>query len=230
MYGAPGGYRPKPPSQGTAETLIIVAFVLQIIFSAVVLFFGAFGLLFGAFFFFSVGGALILVLAGIVVVIPILMLYVAYRYSYARTRDGDFAGARGPTLLLGIIGLIFGGLIVGILYIVAYVKLGDAESETHQLGGWPGGGAPHYGYPGHPAYGYPGPSGYGYPGQPGYGYPYAYGGGAPYGRPGAPTAGGVPYSPPPSAPIATTCPRCGRPATYIAQYGRSYCYSCTQYV
>ncbi|HXQ95266.1 MAG TPA: hypothetical protein VN864_08910 [Thermoplasmata archaeon] len=214
MYGTPAGYRPKPPSQGTAETLILVGFVFQLIFSSILLIVGVIGFLAGAFFFFTVAGPPLLALASLVVVVPILMLYVAYRYSYARARDGDFEGAKGPTLLLGIIGLIFGGIIPGILYIIAYIKLGDAENESRNLGGWPGG---------HPAYGYPG--------QPPYGYPYGYGPGYQYGRPGAaPATGGVPYSPPPSAPIATTCPRCGRPATYIPQYGRSYCYSCTQYV
>jgi hypothetical protein len=218
MYGTPGGYRPKPPSQGTAETLILVAFILQIIFSAVYLFIGAIGLLAGVFFFFAIGGGAILLLAAFVIVVPVLMLYLAYRYSYVRARDGDFAGARGPTLLLGIVGLFFGGIIVGVLYIVAYVKLGDAETESRSVGGWPGGA---------PAYPYHAPYGYG----PGYGYGGGYGPAYQYGHPGAaPATGGVPYAPPPSAPVATTCPRCGRPATFIPQYGRSYCYSCTQYV
>jgi hypothetical protein len=216
MYGTPGGYRPKPPSQGTAETLILIAFILQLVFSAFSLVFAGIGLLAGAFFFFVIGGGAFLVLAAIAVVVTILMLYIAYRYSYARARDGDFAGARGPTLLLGIVGLFFGGIIVGVLYIVGYIKLGDAETESRTVGMWPGSGPS---YPYHAPYGY----GYGYPG--GYGPTYQYG------HPGAPPAtGGVPYAPPPSAPVAATCPRCGRPATYIPQYGRSYCYSCAQYV
>ncbi len=45
------------------------------------------------------------------------------------------------------------------------------------------------------------------------------------------------YSPPPAAapPAATpaaapNCPRCGKPATFVPQYGRHYCYTCQQYV
>jgi hypothetical protein len=217
MYGAPGGSRPKPPSQGTAETLILVAFILQVIFSLVFILLGLFLLGVGGVFF-LIGGFALVALAAVAIVVPILMIYVGYQYSYRRTRDGDFAGARGPTLLLGIMGLIVGGLVVGILYIIAYVKLSDAESESRSTGGWSGpGGMPNpYGAPYGTPYGTP----YGGPG-PTYGY----------GRPGAPpAAGGVAYAPPPSVPVASMCPRCGRPATYIPQYGRSYCYSCTQYV
>jgi hypothetical protein len=40
-------------------------------------------------------------------------------------------------------------------------------------------------------------------------------------------------TPPPPAPAAAqqalTCPRCGKPLTYIEQYQRWYCYSCQQY-
>jgi hypothetical protein len=31
-----------------------------------------------------------------------------------------------------------------------------------------------------------------------------------------------------SAPVA--CPTCGKPATWVAQYNRNYCYSCQKYV
>jgi len=41
-------------------------------------------------------------------------------------------------------------------------------------------------------------------------------------------------APPPAAPAAAVpaplCPTCGKPTTYIAQYGRYYCYSCPRYV
>ncbi len=43
-----------------------------------------------------------------------------------------------------------------------------------------------------------------------------------------------PQAPPPmatpAAPPVPNCTTCGRPATYIAQYGRYYCYNCSQYV
>lgn len=207
QYGG-GAYRPKPPSQGTAETLILVGFIFQIIFSVVSLVLGALLLSVGSFFLFAgIGGGILISLAALLTVLPILLLYVAYRYSYRRVRDGDLAGARGPTLALGVVGLFFGGIIVGILYIIAYVEIGNAENELRSMTMGPG------------AYGNP----YGSP----YGYrPPAYG----YAPPGAGT-GGVVYAPPPvAAPAGSNCPRCGRQATFIPQYGRSYCYSCAQYV
>jgi len=35
---------------------------------------------------------------------------------------------------------------------------------------------------------------------------------------------------PATAPAAPACTNCGKPTTYIAQYGRYYCYSCARYV
>lgn len=52
--------------------------------------------------------------------------------------------------------------------------------------------------------------------QPGYGYS-------------APAAAAPASSPAPSG-TAPACPKCGRPATFIAQYNRYYCYPCSQYV
>ena len=44
----------------------------------------------------------------------------------------------------------------------------------------------------------------------------------------------APASPPPAAPVAApatpACGNCGKPTTYIAQYGRYYCYACARYV
>ncbi len=40
-------------------------------------------------------------------------------------------------------------------------------------------------------------------------------------------------APPAAAPAATggtpNCPRCGGPTTFVQQYGRNYCYHCSQY-
>ena len=49
----------------------------------------------------------------------------------------------------------------------------------------------------------------------------------------APAAMAPASSPPPapvSAPAAPACANCGQPTTYIAQYGRYYCYACARYV
>jgi hypothetical protein len=67
--------------------------------------------------------------------VTILFLYIAYEYSYRRIRLGDYVGAQGPTLVIGILSL-FLGLIPGILYLIGYLKLGDALREQ-QFGAVP---------------------------------------------------------------------------------------------
>jgi len=55
---------------------------------------------------------------------------------------------------------------------------------------------------------------------------------SPYGAP-APSWHAPPPPPPPGAPTpaaAPLCPRCGGQVSFIAQYGRNYCYACKQYV
>lgn len=218
MIPTPWGPRPVPPSGESAKSLILAAVVLQgivallalitgIVF-ATVLSFGAPpfygpGLIFGGF-------GLFLLIDGVVL---LLLTWLGYEFSYRRTAQGDYEGAKTTTLVLGILGIPFGYLVVGILYLVAYGKLGDAMTE---LRGGPAG------YPGSPGWAYPtyGPTGY-----PPVGYPTP----APA-PPGVPLAGAnVAYAPAPSyappVPAAPTCPRCGRPATYIPQYNRFYCYT-----
>jgi len=50
--------------------------------------------------------------------------------------------------------------------------------------------------------------------------------------PAAPPAGmtAPPPPPPAGAPAAPNCPKCGQPTTYVAQYGRYYCYTDSVYV
>jgi hypothetical protein len=72
-----------------------------------------------------------------------------YAFSYRRTLEGDYEGARTPTLVFGILSLLGLGVISGVLYIVAYTKLGDALQETAPL-------APAWGPPAPPWNG-PGP-------------------------------------------------------------------------
>lgn len=114
-------YQPRPPNRSgeTATTLILIGLILQAI-EVVILF--LVGLLF-----------LIIPVLGLVVfaiaVIGIVWLALVYGFSYRPTADGDYARARTPTLVFGILSLLTLGLISGVLYIVAYAKLGDAENE-----------------------------------------------------------------------------------------------------
>ncbi|MCI4330609.1 MAG: hypothetical protein L3K19_02025 [Thermoplasmata archaeon] len=199
MYGASGvtGNRPVPPSAGTAKTLIVIALVLQFIGSIVLLLVAFFlGSLFAV-----AGlrglGALFIGLGFAVLFVAIL----AYHFCYRPVAEGRYADARTPTLVLGIISLFAGGLLLGILYLIAWDKLGDALREQ-QL-------------PMIPQMGYipvavPVP----FPGAPGTAPP----------PPAPPIASAAPFAP------APTCPRCHNPGSWVAQYGRFYCYTCQQYV
>jgi hypothetical protein len=117
----------RPASAGSAETLVLVALILQVIGAAVLI--GAILFLFGfaAFHPFPFAG-LVVLLAAIVGGVALLFLYFAYEYSYRRIQRGDYAGAQAPTLVIGILSL-FLGIIPGILYLVGYVKLSDAIRE-----------------------------------------------------------------------------------------------------
>jgi len=127
--------RPRPPSAGSAETLVLVALILQII--------GGVLLIGGILFFFGWAAYhpfpfawLVVLVAGIVGGVAILFLYFAYTLSYRRIQQGDYAGAQAPTLVIGILS-IFLGLIPGILYLVGYSKLSDAIREQQFPGSYP---------------------------------------------------------------------------------------------
>lgn len=130
--------RPRPPSASAAEGLVFAALVLQIIGAAILTFLLVLLLSTAAFhpfpFIWIVG-----LVAGIVGAVSILFLYIAYEYSYRRIQLGDYVGAQGPTLVIGILSL-FLGLIPGILYLIGYLKLGDTIREQQfGVGPYPGG-------------------------------------------------------------------------------------------
>ncbi len=197
----------RPPSAGTAQTMVMIGLIFQIIFAAIFFFaVGLAGILVasaaGLGFGFLIVPLIFLILFGL---IPLFFLYVGYEWCYKRVKAGDYEGARTPTLILAILELIFGGVLPGIFYLIGYLKLGDAINEMRQ--------PPMY------APGYAAPPVGGYV-QPGPGYAPA---------PGAPAAAPAPMAAP-GAPQAPACPRCQRPATWVPQYGRYYCYNCSQYL
>ena len=133
--------RPAPPSAGTAKILILIGLALQALFVVLFLYLGLVTLAVSS----AIGGIGAGV-AGIwfgVAVIGVLILLLVYMFTYRRVADGDYEGARTPTLIWGII-CIFISTISGILYLVAYVKLGDAvrEMQTPSYGGAPSAYAP----------------------------------------------------------------------------------------
>lgn len=130
-YPTPGNAYPtvrsRPPSAGTAESLVLGALVLQVI-GAAVLIVGlsiALGVSVVTPFDYSWVAAIVAVGVG---GIALLFLYLAYEYAYRRIKAGEYEAAQAPTLLIGLLSL-FVGIVPGVLYIVGYVKLGDAVRE-----------------------------------------------------------------------------------------------------
>lgn len=127
----------RPASAATAETLVLVALILQLFGAAFVLIAGAalIGVSLWAPFAWSWAiTALVLVIGGGAVA----FLYLAYETSYVRIRRGDYVAAEAPTLVIGIISLAF-GILPGILYLIGYAKIGDAIRESRAVPmGYPG--------------------------------------------------------------------------------------------
>ncbi|HLY76277.1 MAG TPA: hypothetical protein VKT21_00140, partial [Thermoplasmata archaeon] len=130
---------------------------------------------------------------------------------YKPVREGRYEQAKTPTLVFAILSLVTISIISGILYLIAYIKLGDAVREQQM-----------------PPSGYPGAAPMMAPGM-----PY---GGQPMQQPMQPMQPSPmqPMAPPaptaPTTPTAVMCPRCGKPATFVPQYNRYYCYTDQQYV
>jgi hypothetical protein len=109
-------------SADTAETLILIGLIFQGITLLVLVGVGLYLLII------PVLGEIVLFLAFLALIWFILV----YVYSYQRTVHCYYEDARTPTLVFGILSLITGGIISGILYIVAYLKLGDAADQEEE--------------------------------------------------------------------------------------------------
>jgi len=111
----------------TAETLILVGLILDIIGEVILLFFGLFLLIV------PLLGAILLVFA----LVGFVWIALVWSYSYSRVKDGDYEGARAPTLVFAILSLITFAIIPGILFLIAYLKLGDAlETQPTPAQAW----------------------------------------------------------------------------------------------
>jgi hypothetical protein len=107
-------------SGDTAETLILVGLILDIIGEVILLGIGLLFLAFAGLGFILLGFALI----------GFVWIALVWSFSYSRVREGDYEGARTPTLVFAILSLLTLALIPGILFLIAYVKLGDAIDST----------------------------------------------------------------------------------------------------
>ncbi len=116
-------------SGNTARVLILVGVILQFVEVAGIL---ALAVLPGNHRF---HGIFLLAVAAVGAVWGVLILL----FSYRPTADGDYGSARTPTLIFGILSLVTLSILGGILYLIAYVKLGDALHEAAVTAG--GGGS-----------------------------------------------------------------------------------------
>jgi hypothetical protein len=115
---------------------VLVGLILQIVGAAIVV--GLLLVLFGFSAFHARPAAWVIgIIAGAVGGLSLVFLFCAYEYSYTRITHGQYAEAQAPTLVIGILSL-FLGLIPGVLYLVGYLKLGDAIREQQPLFGYYG--------------------------------------------------------------------------------------------
>ena len=127
----------------TAKTLTLVVIILQSVFFAI----GAFGTLIIALFFaasrtityngtvtstvVNTGGlAIVGLIVSIFFAIAIVWILLDYFLIYKKLADGKVREAETPSLVLGLIQLILGGVITGILLILAYVKIRDSLEKN----------------------------------------------------------------------------------------------------
>ncbi|MCI4348054.1 MAG: hypothetical protein L3J97_05485 [Thermoplasmata archaeon] len=200
MYGAPGAMSYVPPSGSTAKTLILVGLILQLIFALLFLFaFGVSALLLASIGVFPIFAVVWIAFGAL----GFVWLILIWMLCYKPVTEGHYEAARTPTLVFAILSFVTFSIISAILYLIAYIKLGDAVREQQM---------PPQGYPGAPMA----------PMAPA--APYAAQPMAPYAaQPMAPAAA-------PPAPGTVMCPKCGKPATFVPQYNRYYCYTDQQYV
>jgi uncharacterized membrane protein YidH (DUF202 family) len=145
-------------------------------------------------------GAVWIVIGGVVAII----VYMQMNSIEAKVNDHQYEAAKSQTLIWVVLGFIF-GIILGIILLVAWLKFDPLITWQRNQGGAP-------------------PAGYTQYAAPMYAPPAQ--------------AAPAPVAPPPPAPPAAApapapapfCVKCGKPTTYIAQYGRYYCYADNLYV
>lgn len=126
----------------SAKTLTLVAIIVQAVFAA----------LFAFYFIFVIGGIavtsvnngaptfmvlpILFVMGSLFGIVGLLWIVLDYFLVYKRIAEENVKGATDTSLILGIIQLILGGVVSGILLIVAYTQLGNsANLREHQQQG-----------------------------------------------------------------------------------------------
>jgi hypothetical protein len=145
---------------------------------------------------FAIIPAIFIIIFGVVDVI----IYMQMKQIEALVNARQYEAAKSKTLIWMVLGFILGGIIIGVLLLIAYLKFDPVITWSRNQGAAPPGGMP-----------------------PQYGAPPPMGAPPPVGPPPAPGAAAAPGP-------APFCSKCGKPTTYIAQYGRYYCYDDQLYV
>lgn len=115
-----------PPRAAVAKTYCLIAVIMSFIAAAVWV---LVGLSLSSIRFFTGASALFLVF-GLVAVLIAVMVYLT---TYDRIGIGDYVGAKGPCLVWGFLGLIFGFLIPGIFLMLAHSKLSEIAQPASPM-------------------------------------------------------------------------------------------------
>jgi hypothetical protein len=203
-------YLPEAPEAETIRSLIRVARSIALLFAIL---FAILGLAYAALVLYDAARCATMAfdpycgsaVAGALGVAILLFVFAAFAYVlYVKlpavqelVRGRQYERAKSETLLWAVIGLLLAGVVPGIFLLLAYLKFDPLLRAP-------------------PAAGAGGAEGAG-------GYPVA----GSVTTSGAPPPSSLPRPTPPPPPSMTppTCPKCGMPGTYIAQYSRFYCYT-----
>jgi hypothetical protein len=80
----------------------------------------------------------VLTLLGIGVVISMIWMVLDYFLIYRNLGSPtDIPNAKTPALTLGVLQILFGGLIPGVLLIIAYLKIGESINNRRQMSSTP---------------------------------------------------------------------------------------------
>jgi predicted lipid-binding transport protein (Tim44 family) len=219
----PGAPAMEPPEVQSIKSMLHIVRILAIIFGILLLLGGIAYAAFVAWAFsvcgtFAgyacsgyIGAALVLPIFLIIWGVVDFVIYIQMKEIESLVDQRQFEAAKSKTLLWMILGFILGGILVGILLLIAYLKFDPVISWARNQGQAPA----MYAAPGAPM---------GQPMPPPMAAP-------PPAAPAPMTAPAPPPAPPAAAaPAVPFCSKCGKPTTYIAQYGRYYCYDDKLYV
>lgn len=119
----------------SAKTLVLVAIILEVVATVIVIFAFSFEFAIGTAVT-SIGSSnpvtlapffgLLLVIAASFSLVGLLWILLDYFLLYKKIAEGNIEETESPSLILGILQLLFGGLISGILILVAHGKISNS--------------------------------------------------------------------------------------------------------